>query len=204
MTNNSDLVPAKTEPPLDFVLTFGARELAEVRAAYAGANTILEYGSGGSTVLAAERGKRVIAVESDKAWGEALAQRVSDLPGAVTVHHADIGPTADWGFPANAKSYGRFHQYPLSVWDRPDFAQPDLVLVDGRFRAACFAATLMRTTKPVTLLFDDYLKRRYYHAVERLVKPQRLAGRMAVFTVEPGSVPPAMLTEVVGWFSDPR
>lgn len=214
MTARADLAPPKADPPetdspetdspADFVLTFGKAELAEVQAAYAAATTILEYGSGGSTVLGADQGKRVISVESDKAWAEALARRVTGRPGAVTVHHADIGPTGAWGFPARAKCYDRFHGYALSVWDRPDFTQPDLVLVDGRFRAACLAATLMRTRTPVTLLFDDYAKRGYYHAVERLVLPQRMAGRMAVFTVAPGTIPPDMLTEVIGWFTDPR
>jgi hypothetical protein len=31
-----------------------------------------------------------------------------------------------------------------------------------------------------------------------------MAGRMARFTVTPGAIPPDMVTEAIGWFSDLR
>ena len=81
---------------------------------------------------------------------------------------------------------------------------PDLVLIDGRFRASCLVAVLMRATRPVTVLFDDYLKRRYYHGVEALARKEEMVGRMARFTVTPGAIPPDQVTQAVGWFTDPR
>jgi hypothetical protein len=102
------------------------------------------------------------------------------------------------------REFRKFHGYALSVWDRPDFQHPDLVLIDGRFRAACLAAVAMRATRPVTVLFDDYLKRRYYHGVERLARKEELVGQMARFTVTPGAIPPDMATVAIGWFTDPR
>jgi len=188
----------------DFVLTFAEREAEAVTRLYAASTCILEYGSGGSTVLAAQLGKQIFTVESDKAWADRLAARVVGLPGTVHMHHVDIGPTGDWGMPTRPKSHASFHRYPLSVWDRSDLPEPDLVLIDGRFRAACLVATILRTKRPVTVLFDDYHHRRVYHRVERLATLDTMIGRMAVFTVEPGTIPPDMLTEVVGWFSDPR
>ena len=53
-------------------------------------------------------------------------------------------------------------------------------------------------------LVDDYLKRRYYHGVERLAQKEEMAGRMARFTVTPGAIPPDMVTQAIGWFTDPR
>ena len=51
------------------VLTLPPAEAEALRAAYAIADVILEYGSGGSTALAAEMpGKTVFSVESDAAW----------------------------------------------------------------------------------------------------------------------------------------
>lgn len=209
---SDDILPAAPDPSAvearapegDFVLTFAPREAEAVNRLYAKSTCILEYGSGGSTVLAAELGKQIFTVESDKLWADRLAARVAGLPGTVHMHHVDIGPTGNWGMPTRPKSHASFHRYPLSVWDRPDMAEPDLVLIDGRFRAACLAATLLRTKRPVTVLFDDYHQRRVYHRVERLAALDHMIGRMAVFTVEPGPIPPDMLTEVVGWFSDPR
>lgn len=203
LTPSDDPTSAAPSPAEDFILTFGDRELEVVRQLYQEASAILEYGSGGSTVLAAELAKTVTSVESDKAWADRLTARLAGFPNARVVY-VDIGPTGAWGFPARAKSHETFHRYALSVWDDPLMPQPDLVLVDGRFRAACLAATKLRTNTPVTLLFDDYAKRRYYHRVERLATLDQMVGRMAVFTVEPGPIPPDMLTEVVGWFSDPR
>ncbi|WP_240997067.1 hypothetical protein, partial [Pseudomonas viridiflava] len=52
-----------------------------------------------------------------------------------------------------------FHTYPLKVWDEPYFEQPDVILIDGRFRIACFVTAYLRATKPMIVLFDDYLDR---------------------------------------------
>ena len=196
-------VDPDSEAP-SFELTFGAAESDFLCRYYDAADTILEYGSGGSTVLAAELGRTVFSVESDKAWAGRLADHVAPISPKVHVHYADIGPTGPWGVPMKAREYRRFPGYALSVWDRPDFMEPDLVLIDGRFRASCLVAVLLRATKPVTVLFDDYRKRGYYHGVERLARKEEMVGRMARFTVTPGAIPPEMVTQAIGWFTDPR
>ncbi len=188
-------------------LTFPADEAAHVRAAYAAADCILEYGSGGSTMLAAEQGTRlVMSVESDNAWADDLRRSIAARAPAGEVHvvHADIGATRSWGRPRGARGRARFHLYPLGVWDAPFFEQPDLVLIDGRFRTACFAAVMMRTTRAVTVLFDDYVGRPEYHVVERFFRPHRTIGRMAEFTVTPTTPSPKDMTDVIGWFQIAR
>lgn len=187
-----------------FALTFEPKERRFVTRFYEAAETILEYGSGGSTVLAAELGRRVFSVESDQDWAERMAAHVATISDRAHVHWADVGPTGPWGVPMKPREFRKFHEYALSVWDRPDFVQPDLVLIDGRFRAACLVAVMMRTAKPVTVLFDDYVRRRYYHGVERLAQKEEMVGRMARFTVTPGAIPPQMVTRAIGWFTDPR
>ncbi|MBL4916347.1 hypothetical protein [Szabonella alba] len=159
-----------------------------LRETYAGAGVILEYGSGGSTVLAGSMpGKRVFAVESDTGWITRMKDWFAGNPPAskVVLHHGDIGPTGKWGHPVDESHWRRFLNYPLTVWDRPDFAHPDVVLVDGRFRIGCFLAVLMRITRPVTLLFDDYTGRASYRAVEDFARPAGFAGRMARFEITP-------------------
>ena len=193
---------ASNEP--DFVLTLPAEEAEFLKAQYAAATTILEYGSGGSTRLAADLGKRVISVESDKGWAHRLAAALGKISDQAQVHHVDIGPTKEWGHPATARFFQRFPLYALSVWDRPDLGDPDVVLIDGRFRKACLAAVLLRARRPTTVLFDDYVERKYYHGVENLARKDGVVGRMARFTVTPGPIPPEMLTQVIGWFHDPR
>ena len=58
--------------------------------------------------------------------------------------------------------------------------------------------------RPTTVLFGDYEDRPHYIGVERFAVKEATVGRMARFTVTPGPIPPDMLTEVVGWFADPR
>lgn len=192
------------DAPLDFPLTFDAAEAEFVTRYYSEAKHILEYGSGGSTMLAAKLGKQVISVESDKAQAERLTAHLAEISDKALVHHVDIGPTGLWGVPMKPRFFRSFHRYATSVWDRPDLPQPDLVLIDGRYRASCLVAVMLRTKRPVTVLFDDYVGRRYYRAVERLARKEETVGRMARFTVTPGQIPPEMLTEVIGWFSDQR
>ena len=81
-------------------LTFPPEEQALVREMYSGAQTVLEYGTGGSTVLALDVGvPHLIAVESDKDWLDNIQRIVDDRKpkSKVDLYHADIGPTKKWG-----------------------------------------------------------------------------------------------------------
>lgn len=198
---------AEPQPAAGFTLTLPPEEAQALAAAQAGARVVLEYGSGGSTFLALRAGAEfVMSVESDKAWSERIGAALgAEFPAdRFLVHHADIGPTGPWGRPQGSGAYRRFHLYATGIWDHPDFRHPDVVLIDGRFRVACFLATLIRCTRPVTLLFDDYIDRDYYHWIEELIPRDELIGRMARFTIHPQPMPPGQLTRVAGAFTDPR
>lgn len=188
------------------VLTMPEAEAALLRETYAGAGVILEYGAGGSTLVAAtSAAKAVITVESDRQWLAKVASWFTVNPAAVpvTLHHGNIGPTRKWGFPAGIAKSERWPGYALSVWDRADFQHPDVVLVDGRFRLACMLATLFRITRPVRLLCDDYAARASYHQIEALTGPPAITGRMAAFTVTPQSFPMADMGWIMAAFVNP-
>ncbi len=173
-------------------ITLPAAEEAAVRAYYGVADVILEYGSGGSTVIAAElEGKTVFSVESDAKWLKGMQAYFTAFPplARLTLHHGKIGPTKEWGHPKSDDEFRKWSGYPLSVWDLEQFVHPDVVLIDGRFRAACFLTTLFRITKPTTVLWDDYSDRKSYHEVETLVKPIKMFGRMACFELTPMPIP---------------
>lgn len=202
MADDADLTPRPDAP----VLTLPPDEAALLRAEYRRAGVILEYGSGGSTVLAgAMPGKQVFSVESDAAWVARMQGWFVENPPAspVVMHHADIGPTVAWGRPADETQFRKWPGYANSVWDRADFAHPDVVLVDGRFRAACLMTVALRILRPVTVLFDDYTRRKPYHAVERLVQPTGFAGRMARFDLVPMAFPADRLGWLVSLFLKP-
>ncbi|MFY0680074.1 MAG: hypothetical protein JXR13_05815 [Thalassovita sp.] len=187
-------------------LTFPDAEAAAIRAAYGAAEVILEYGSGGSTVLAAELGKMVWTIESDKDWADMMKAwfRDNPTPGKAHVVYSDIGPTREWGQPVDDSGWKRYARYPLGVWDNDRFKHPDVVLVDGRFRVGCALATAYRITRPVTLYFDDYAGRERLHVVEEFLgAPAEIIGRMARFEISPQSVPADRLLKMVQLMSRP-
>lgn len=187
-------------------LTLPEAEAAALAAAYARATVVLEYGSGGSTAMAADLGKTVFSVESDAKWLAGMQAWFEAQPpkGKVLLHHGDVGPTGKWGAPVGPKSFRHFPGYALSVWDRADFEHPDVVLIDGRFRPACLLATAFRATRPVTVFMDDYAERPAYHEIESFLAPTCLHGRMAEFHVSPTPLPVDRLEWVIGWFLKPQ
>jgi len=189
-------------------LTLPEAEAARLQDAYMQADVILEYGSGGSTVMAAELPeKRVFSVESDQSWAEMMRAWFEQSPPAsgteVDVIWSDIGPTKEWGYPTGNSEWQRYARYPLEVWDLPEVRQPDVVLVDGRFRAGCVLATAFRTKAPVRVFVDDYARRRHYHRVEAFVGQPVMIGRMAEFEVVPMAVPGDRLLSIVEMMTRP-
>lgn len=171
---------------------------------YKQADTILEYGSGGTTRIAASLpGKYTISVESDKKWAASLQHEIntSNPASQVIVYHADIGTTGPWGRPLATQSWRKFFRYPLDVWEEPFFRHPDTVLIDGRLRNACMAMVLLRCTRPVTVLFDDYGIRPLYQEIERIIRPTKLVGRMAQFDVEPDMTSKEQLAFLIKQFA---
>lgn len=173
-------------------LTMPEAEAKALRAAYAGAGTVLEYGSGGSTVMAAEAGASVWSVESDANWAAMMQGWFRQNPpqGSAHILHADIGDTRDWGHPVDETRLRHWPDYALKVWETPGFAHPDVVLVDGRFRLACFLTVAYRITRPVTLYFDDYAPRAPYHKAADVQPPAQMIGRMARFDLSPHTLTP--------------
>jgi hypothetical protein len=169
-------------------LALPVAETALLCGAYAEARVILEYGAGGSTLIAGQvPGAKVFAVDSDPAWIARLSSRFAANPpeASVVLHHADIGPVRDWGHPADRSGRARWPGYASDIWERPDFTAPDVVFIDGRFRLACFLTVLLRSQGMVTVLWDDYAERPAYHAAERFVLPVEVVGRMARFEIGP-------------------
>ncbi len=134
----------------------------------------LEFGLGGSTLMAIHHFETVVAVDSDLQWVDAVKGH-PDFANAIasgqsTILHADIGPTGDWGTPIDESCIKRWPSYiaaPWREWARRK-CLPDLVYVDGRFRVACcysvVVSCLLHVHKhfPKLLIHDFSHKRPYY------------------------------------------
>ena len=152
------------------------------------ASSYTEFGSGGSTVLAASLlSGAVTSVDSSKEW---LA-RVETACGQVSVRSpprfvfADIGPTVEWGQPADDSCRNRWPLYGLSAWEVDGAENADMFLVDGRFRVACFLETLLRCREEAKIAIHDYAPRPGYHVVEPFVDCIAAAGTLSVFRRRP-------------------
>ena len=147
----------------------------------------LEYGTGGSTVLASRLGvSHIIGVESDRRWLEAVRHKIglSVTSSGLELLHVDIGPTGDWGFPVSDIGWRNYAEYPARPWLTEKTRDiVDLIVIDGRFRVACFMTSLLFARPGTRILFDDYFDRSYYAGVESFVHPSARHDRIAEFVV---------------------
>jgi hypothetical protein len=154
----------------------------------------IEYGSGGSTVLAARLGKKFISVDSDKYFLKAVRRKIGALQPQQILIHSDIGINGPWGIPVfKAETEARrrrWSDYPEAPWRavaESHMGTPDLILVDGRFRVACALTCLkyMMESPDTVLLVDDYRNRPNFQVIEEFASLEGMAGRMGIFRVKP-------------------
>lgn len=167
----------------------------------------LEYGGGGSTVFAATHGPAsIFTVATDADFLKAVSDRLAQVsyplkkkrPKFAPIY-VNVGPTGNWGFPADPSTAASWPKYSVHAWDSLQLAKvtPDLILIDGRFRVACFLASLIFARPGCTILFDDYADRPQYHSVEKFLKPVSIAGRMAEFVIPPNIMSHKLILELV-------
>lgn len=146
-------------------------EIDVLRECFSKATSLVEFGSGGSTLLAVRSPslRRIWSVESDPAWIVKLRglPEVSqaESTGRLRFVHADIGRTGEYGMPLEPSAEERWPGYYQAIWTDPETAAADLVLVDGRFRVACALEALARCRPHMILLFHDFWNRTPYHPV---------------------------------------
>lgn len=146
----------------------------------------LEFGSGGSTLLAARLiAGEVMSVESSPGWRmRVLAQGVLRGLTEFRIHWGNVGPVGDWGYPQTRGVSGvPYFDAPWLQGELKFLAGLDTCLVDGRFRVACAIATVLRCSSLRTLLVDDYADREHYHVLSDLLGKPRLRGRLAEFNI---------------------
>lgn len=153
----------------------------------------LEYGSGGSTVMAARLGKSFITVESDKYFLAWVTKKIGmAVPGRWFIH-ADIGLTGLWSCPLirlkTPKRLAAWKRYAESPWEEIQKigVLPDLILIDGRFRAASALVCLknLANSPNAVICVDDYAGRPHYRVIETFGRLASVRGRMAVFHPKP-------------------
>jgi hypothetical protein len=144
----------------------------------------LEFGSGGSTVLANSLGIYSISVESDRFYAAAV-RRALPAPEKATIITPDMGLTGPWGMPLLGKGR-KGMRYVGAPFGELGNNFPDLIFVDGRYRVACVLESARRAFEAkttATALVDDYTGRPEYHVLEKHFGKPRFIGRAACFVI---------------------
>ena len=176
------------------------------KALISNAQIYLEYGSGGSTQLAARCAKTVISVDHDRAFLQAVGQQMYKTGACPEFKPivVNIGISGPWGYPVftwfssnlDTARAARFSQstdsrlqrwkgYPAAPWKflQQRMLEPDVILIDGRFRVACALESFLRLGPKSTcnILVDDYADRPHYKSIEEFGDLVAMHGRMAQF-----------------------
>jgi hypothetical protein len=157
-------------------------------------NSYLEWGAGGSTVVAASLNKKFTSIDSDKFFLESVKTKITATNPSFNTEsslvHMDIGLTYYWGYPLQlSKSLShtrraKYEEYSASPLKKHKKLSPDLILIDGRFRVACAlnsALYAIQNQSSCTILVDDYTDRAHYKVIEDAIGKPTLIKRMAIF-----------------------
>jgi len=153
----------------------------------------LEYGSGGSTVTAQKFARILVSVDSDKDVLRAVRSKLLQRPALSAVKPrltpADIGLTKEWGYPVFSRKtrerINKWKNYAQAPWVylNSHLIQPNMIVVDGRFRVACTLESLLNLAddSKCKILVDDYFDRQHYRVIEKFADLVDMKGRMALF-----------------------
>lgn len=117
-----------------------------------GEKSVVEYGSGASTVWLASRCRRLVSVEHDREWHNFILPRVAHLPASVDLRFVEDAETDHW------------RRYCESVDELGVF---DIAIVDGRCRVE-IARRLRDHVAPFGMIVVDDAQRPAYQAIPEL------------------------------------
>ena len=139
-----------------------------------------EYGCGTSTIYASNNSSaEILSVDTSEEWTNKVRNSIRSN-NTLNIKFINVGKTSEWGYPISYSNRKVFIKYISFIWEQSKL--PDLILIDGRFRVACFLYSLMKAKKGTKIIFDDY-NRKEYHVVEEYIKPIQIEKDQALFIV---------------------
>lgn len=148
--------------------TYGAVDEVESFLSKRPGARVFEYGSGASTLWLRRRAGFVRSVEHHAGWHERLERRLASEPGApveLLLVEPDEGGAAPLYVSDKGGEIGQvFETYARAIERTDDFY--DLIVIDGRARAACLHHTVSRLAPGGMIVFDNAARARYRKAIE--------------------------------------
>lgn len=131
----------------------------------------LEFGTGGSTFVASQNVKEsIISVDSSQEWLDKVMTACTGSKVVPKLIYVDIGKVGDWGVPLEREKMETWPRYHENVWEIGESANADLIMVDGRFRVACFAQAVLRGKRSAIIGIHDFNSRPQYHCVRDMAR----------------------------------
>ena len=159
------------------------------------ASHVWEWGCGGSTALAASMSNihSIRSVESMAEWRTRVLDATSMYGKRVHIALVSLGPSVAWGRPSDDSMKHNWPNYTQAFRKRasagtepgadgsalPPLPEPDLVLIDGRFRVACALEVVLSGMRPL-VAFHDFADRIAYHVVLSFYDVVEEVERLAV------------------------
>jgi hypothetical protein len=164
-----------------------ATEIALFKSVLACTQDYVEFGSGGSTVMAHRSGCRsIVSIDSSSEWlGKVEQACVPNEKTTLKTVLVDIGPIKALGYPKDETCKDRWESYHLSPWLDPALADADTYLIDGRFRVACVLQTILRCSSSAVVMIHDFANRKHYQGVVPLLREIARADNLSVFLPKP-------------------
>ena len=179
-----------------------AAEVTQFELQLAGLSSSLEFGCGGSTLVAARQVRRIVSVDSDPLWLAKVHAEIAREAVDFTPVHIDIGPVGEWGYPADESRLRDWPRYHTRIWQSMG-GSPDAVLVDGRFRVACLLQAIIHCKPDCIFLFHDFNDRPHYHRVLRHVDVLTRVDTLAVLRAKQQVDGKAVLHDLFDHYLDP-
>jgi protein-L-isoaspartate O-methyltransferase len=146
-------------------------------------SSVLEYGSGRSTIELSRIAKSVVSVEHQKAWHEELSK---ELPKNVNLILAEPdldyieGPHVNQRSEGNDGTYEEFETYIKSPLDKAPY---DVIIIDGRARVDCAKLCTQLAHEKSYIFVHDFEREEYQPILDILQKVDSV-GRMFRFKLK--------------------
>jgi hypothetical protein len=161
-------------------------EIALFRSVMRCTTKYVEFGCGGTTVLAHSEGcASIVTIDSSLDWLEKVKKACApNGKTQIKAIHVNIGALKELGYPKDDSSKALWDAYHSAPWADPDLALADTYLVDGRFRVACVMQTALRCRNHAIVMVHDFRNRPYYHCVREIVREIARIDNLSVFQVQ--------------------
>jgi hypothetical protein len=149
----------------------------------------LEFGAGGSTLMAAYCNVRdIVSLDNAAMWQKTVGEHEiwSKSTSHVQQLHVGLGELGAYSRPKDNESYGDFIHYSHGALRYTQGAF-DVVLVDGRFRVACALIAIQRMDSQSALFVHDYDQGRGYDVLAEVLEIEKRVGQLVQFRL-PGVI----------------